>query len=76
MAKVVWLKPGENSPAGEAWAIVGRDVGTFAAGAVFSIPYGSDAERPRAIERAKACADERGVPTVYVVPKPGLFKGY
>ena len=76
MAKVVWLKPGESPPHGETWAVVGRDVGKFAAGAVFSIPYGSDAAGPSAIERAKELADQQGVPTVYVAPKPGLFSGY
>jgi hypothetical protein len=76
MAKVVWLKPGESPPPGETWAVVGRDVGKFCAGAAFSVPYGSDAQGPIAIEQAKREADQRGVPTVYVVPKPGLYTGY
>ena len=79
MVDVVYLVKGENPPEDADWALVAQDtkgrysgMGSVAhsKGVTFYTPYpASEADLDTAIARAKAWADSRGVPFVYVVAK-------
>jgi hypothetical protein len=77
MAAVVWLKRGEQPPAGDGWALVDEDRSRGSTGMMDMVVHGSgatfyvtephgEAQRAAAIERAKAWVDNNGIATVYV----------